>query len=85
MDMADYTLPACKLKQLKKFHKTLKQNHEADRIKAVVLLGSGWTPAQVAEVLLLSEGSVRTYSGGRQKLLLCNSSRVKCKGSWDSG
>jgi len=59
--MTDYTLPAWKIKQLKKFHKTLKQKHEADRIKAVVLLGSGWTPSQVAEVLLLSEGSVRTY------------------------
>ena len=59
--MTDYTLPAWKLKQLKKFHKTLKQKHEADRIKAVVLLGSGWSPAQVAEVLLISEGSVRTY------------------------
>jgi hypothetical protein len=40
---------------LKQFHKTLKQKHEADRINAVVLLGSGWTPAQVAEVLLISE------------------------------
>jgi hypothetical protein len=26
----DYTLPAWKIKQLKKFHKTLKQKHEAD-------------------------------------------------------
>jgi transposase len=59
--MMDYTLPAWKIKQLKKFHKTLKQKHEADRIKAVVLLGSGWRPTQVAEVLLISEGSVHTY------------------------
>jgi hypothetical protein len=53
--MTDYTLPAWKIKQLKKFHKTLKQKHEAYRINAVILLGSGWTPAQVAEVLLISE------------------------------
>ena len=59
--MTDYTLPAWKIKQLKKFHKTLKRKHEADRIKAIVLLGSGWSPVQVAEVLLLSEGSIRTY------------------------
>jgi transposase len=59
--MTDYTLPAWKIKQLKKFHKRLKQKHEAYRINAIILLGSGWTPAQVAEVLLISEGSVRTY------------------------
>jgi DNA-binding NarL/FixJ family response regulator len=59
--MTDYSLPAWKIAPLKKFHKTLKKKYEADRINAVVLLGSGWTPAQVAEVLLLSEGSVRTY------------------------
>ena len=40
--MMDYTLPAWKIKQLKKFHKTLKQKHEADRIKAVILLGNGF-------------------------------------------
>jgi hypothetical protein len=39
--MTDYTLPAWKIAPLKKFHKTLKQKHEADRIKAIVLLGNG--------------------------------------------
>ena len=58
--MMDYTLPAWKIKQLKKFHKTLKQKHEAYRINAIILLGSGWTPSQVADVLLISESSVRT-------------------------
>jgi transposase len=61
VSMTDYTLPAWKIKPLKKFHKMLKQKHEAYRINAIILLGSGWTPAQVAEVLLISEGSVRTY------------------------
>jgi len=59
--MLDYTLPDWKIKQLKKFHKTLKHKHEAYRVHAVILLGSGWTPSQVAEALLISEGSVRTY------------------------
>jgi transposase len=59
--MDNYTLPAWKIKQLKKFHKRLKQKHAAYRINAIILLGSGWTPSEVAEVLLISEGSVRTY------------------------
>jgi len=59
--MCDYRLPAWKIKQLKKFHKTLKQKHEAYRVNAVILLGTGYTPSQVAEILLISEGSVRTY------------------------
>jgi transposase len=59
--MSEYTLPAWKIQQLKKFHKRLKQKHEAYRINAIILLGEGWTPPQVAKVLLLSEGSVRTY------------------------
>jgi hypothetical protein len=72
--MTDYTLPAWKIKQLTKFHKTLKQKHEAYRINAIILLGSGWTPAQVAEVLLIPEGSVRTYfkdfqAHGKEELL----------------
>jgi hypothetical protein len=53
--MTDYALPAWKIEQLKKFHKTLKQKHAAYRINAIILLGSGWTPTQVAEVLLISE------------------------------
>jgi transposase len=59
--MHDYTLPDWQLRQLKKFHKTLKAKHEAYRINAIILLGSGWTPSEVAKVLLISEGSVRTY------------------------
>jgi hypothetical protein len=35
--MTDYTLPAWKIKQLKKFHKTLKQKHAAYRINAIIL------------------------------------------------
>jgi DNA-binding CsgD family transcriptional regulator len=53
-------LPAWKIKQLKKFQKTLKQKYEAYRVNAIILLGTGYTPQKVAEILLCSEGSVRT-------------------------
>jgi transposase len=59
--MDDYSFPAWKIKQLKKFHKRLKQKHEAYRLNAIILLGECWTPPQVAKVLLISESSVRTY------------------------
>jgi hypothetical protein len=58
VSMLGYALPAWEIEQLKKFHKTLKQKYEAYRINAIILLGSGWTPTQVAEVLLISEESV---------------------------
>jgi hypothetical protein len=37
----DYSLPSWKIKQLKKFHKRLKQKHEAYRIHTIILLGEG--------------------------------------------
>ena len=45
----------------------------ADRIKAVVLLGTGWKPKKIAEALLINERTVRNYfhqykSGGIEAL-----------------
>lgn len=49
------------LAELKRQHKLCKQQKDADRIKAVYLLGSGWSVAEVAEALLLDEGAIRNY------------------------
>ncbi len=51
--MLDYTRPAEKLTELRATHRATRDKREADRIKAVVSLASGWAAEQVAEVLLL--------------------------------
>ena len=59
--MDDYRLTAQRLAALKALHKTLREKRLADRVKAVALLGSGWTVQQVAEALFLDEKTVRAY------------------------
>ncbi|MEA3276161.1 MAG: IS630 family transposase, partial [Pseudomonadota bacterium] len=59
--MLDYTLPAEKLAELRAVHRSTRDKREADRIKAVVLLATGWTAEQVAEVLLIDPNTVRNH------------------------
>jgi transposase len=71
--MDELLLPLPEIAKLKAAHRHAKTRREADRIKAVVLLGKGWTPAEVAEALLLDEDTVRNYlaryrQGGLQAL-----------------
>ena len=59
---------------LRATHKTLRDRRLADRVKAVVLLGSGWGVADVAEALLVDEKTVRLWfekyrHGGETELL----------------
>jgi transposase len=61
MPMDEYQLTAAQIASLKALHRTLREKRLADRVKAVALLGSGWTPQQVAEVLFLDEKTVRSY------------------------
>ncbi|TLD40780.1 MAG: Transposase [Candidatus Jettenia ecosi] len=42
-------------------HKKERSRRNADRIKAILLLDSGWTHEQVAEVLLLDDQTIRNY------------------------
>jgi hypothetical protein len=49
--MNDYTLDADKLAELRAAHRATRDKREADRIKAVVLLATGWSAEAVAEVL----------------------------------
>ena len=73
--MKGFTLTSGQVDALKKVHRKLPQRREADRIKAIVLLGTGWTLEQTAEALLLDTGALRRYvqtyqAGGMDALLL---------------
>lgn len=72
--MLDYSLRPDQLAELKREHKLCKKRKEADRIKAVYLLGKGWTVVEIAEALLLEDDAIRRYfnlykEGGLKKLL----------------
>ena len=57
--MKDYTLSNKQIAELEQEHRQLKDKHQADRIKAVIALANGWSPAQVAEILLFDERTSR--------------------------
>ena len=59
--MSSYRLDAEQIVELRLAHRRVRDAALADRIKAVVLLGSGWKPVKVAEALLIDERTVRTY------------------------
>ena len=71
--MLDYTLSAEQLAELRAAHRNTRDKREADRIKAVVLLATGWPAEQVAEVLQVDANTVRNhfkrYSQGGVKAL----------------
>jgi transposase len=72
--MKDYTLSKEKIVELEKLHRSLRDKHQADRVKAVIALSKGWSAAQVAEILLFDEKTSRHYferyqQGGLQMLL----------------
>lgn len=47
--------------QLKAQHKPERDGRVRDRIKAVLLSDEGWTPQQIAKVLLISDQAVREH------------------------
>ena len=57
--MKGFTLTPGQVDALKKVHRKVPHRREADRIKAIVLLGTGWTLEQTAEALLLDTGDLR--------------------------
>ena len=59
--MENYRLSPEILENLKLEHRRAKKKTDADRIKAVVLLGSGWAVGDVAEVLMIDENTVRKW------------------------
>ena len=72
--MDEFKLPASEIKHLRVQHRETKRKRDADRIKAIVLLSTGWTGAQVAEVLLMDVDTIKRYrtryrDGGLHALL----------------
>ena len=74
MLMRGFELTIEEVRSLRGLHRNCRDKRLADRIKAVVLLGSGWTVADTAEALLLDEdtvcGYVQLYRQGRCEALL---------------
>ena len=69
-----YHLSERELAHLRSAHRHTREKRQADRLKAVYLLGRGWTVSQVAEALLLDPGSVRNHfrryrEGGAEALM----------------
>lgn len=59
--MFDYSLPAKKTAELRAAHRLTRDKREAGRIKAVVLLASGWRAEDVADALLIDTNSVLNH------------------------
>jgi len=59
--MTDYSLPAEKLAELRAAHRDTRDKREADRIKAVLALATGWTAEEVAEILQVDANTVRNH------------------------
>jgi transposase len=59
--MRDYTLSKQEIAALEKEHGSLRDKHQADRVKAVAALGKGWSSVAIAEILLFDEKTSRNY------------------------
>jgi len=75
--MTVFKLLQDEISSLKVTHRTTKKKREADRIKTIILLGTGWSIREVAEVLMLDDETIRNYLNcykeGGLKLLLKDS------------
>jgi transposase len=72
--MLDFRLTKQEIANLRAAHRAAANAREAYRLNAVILLGTGWTAAQVAAALLVDADTVREYfkrykSGGIDALL----------------
>jgi len=59
--MEDFRLTESQLATLKALHRTQRKRQLADRVKAIVLLGSGWSVAHIAQALLVDEKTIRLW------------------------
>ena len=88
--MDDFRLTAKQITRLKTLHRTLRDRKPANRVKVVVLLCSTWSVADVAQVLLVDETTIRNWlekyqQGGQEKELKsnCGRERVNINGAVD--
>ena len=59
--MRDYRLSNQQLAELRAAHRAARDVREAYRIDAMILLGVGWTAADVSAALLVDADTVRAY------------------------
>ena len=72
--MDEFQLTSRQIASLKALHRLQRDRKRADRVKAIILLGTGWSVAMVAEVLLVDDKSIRLWHekyvhGGENELL----------------
>ena len=75
--MDEFQLTTDQIAVLRALHRTLRDKRLAYRINAVILLGSGWSVAEVAQALLADETTIRNWfqkyqQGGTDELLAMN-------------
>ena len=61
MGMRDFALTIEEVRSLRTLHRSCRDRRLADRIKAIVLLGTGWTVSDTAEALMLDQDTVHKY------------------------
>jgi len=59
--MQDYRLDKQELAELRAAHRAARNAREAYRLNAVILLGSGWSPSEIAVALLIDDDTVRNH------------------------
>ena len=72
--MRDFWLTEPELNELRTAHRSERNRHEAYKLNAVILLGSGWKLKEVKAALLLDDETLRSYvqkyrAGGLKELL----------------
>ena len=72
--MDRFQLSPSQIAALKVLHKTQRDRRFADRLKAIIHLGNGWTVAEVADALLVDEKTIYLWlekyeQGGTDELL----------------
>lgn len=62
------TLTVAEKSELKRRHRAMKNRHDPDKIKAILMFSDGYTASEIGKVLLLDEDTVRSwlksYEGG---------------------
>ena len=82
--MENFRLTKKQIDALKVLHKTQRDRRFADRIKSVILLGTGWSVSAVAEALLVDEKTIYNWlekyqHGGKDELLALNYQGTEAK------
>jgi hypothetical protein len=81
MGMRDFALTIEEVRSLRALHRSCRDRRLADRIKAIVLLATGWTVSDTGEALMLDEQTVREYvqlyRRGTDKSLKSNTGRAR--------